>query len=76
MRARGPNRKGSPPLGETNHEEPACAVPDRTPAAIHFTNGGPWFDAWQDVDFADIWRQERDMYLDDAGQIIRAGAAA
>lgn len=59
-----------------NFLEGEYAVPDRTPAAIHFTNGGPWFDAWQDVDFADIWRQERDMYLDDAGQIIRAGAAA
>jgi len=26
------------------------------PAAIHFTNGGPWFENWQDVDYADLWR--------------------
>lgn len=37
--------------------------PERIPHAIHFTNGGPWFPKWQNVDFADLWRAERDMYL-------------
>jgi hypothetical protein len=32
--------------------------PQSIPAAIHFTNGGPWFDTCQDVDFADLWREE------------------
>ena len=33
---------------ENEHQAP--------PAAIHFTNGGPWFENWQDVDYADLWR--------------------
>ena len=33
------------------------------PYAIHYTRGGPWFDEWQDVEFADVWLQERDLYL-------------
>ncbi|KQT84028.1 hypothetical protein [Aurantimonas sp. Leaf443] len=36
--------------------------PERVPNAIHFTNGGPWFDDWQSVDFADLWREERRLY--------------
>jgi hypothetical protein len=40
--------------------------PERTPHAIHFTNGGPWFPNKQDVDYADLWRAERDMYLESA----------
>lgn len=27
-----------------------------TPSAVHFTNGGPWFKNWQDVDYGDEWR--------------------
>jgi hypothetical protein len=30
-----------------------------TPKAVHFTRGGPWFPNWQDVDYADAWRDER-----------------
>lgn len=37
--------------------------PERTPHAIHFTNGGPWFPNKQDVDYAELWRAERDLYL-------------
>lgn len=37
--------------------------PDKTPRVIHYTNGGPWFDEWQDCDFADLWLRERDLYL-------------
>lgn len=36
--------------------------PAQTPAAIHYTNGGPWFSNWQDVDYGDLWRGERDAY--------------
>lgn len=43
--------------------------PDRLPNAIHYTNGGPWFPEWQDVDYADLWCSERDLYL----QSLQAG---
>ena len=29
-----------------------------TPKAIHFTNGGPWFDGCKGVRFADLWEYE------------------
>ena len=41
----------------------------KTPAAIHYTNGGPWFDQWQDVDYGDLWKAERDLYLANAGAL-------
>lgn len=41
---------------------PAAGTPD----AIHFTRGGPWFDGWQDVDYAELWIAERDRYLADS----------
>jgi len=28
------------------------------PEAVHFTRGGPWFENWQNVDYADEWREE------------------
>jgi hypothetical protein len=31
-----------------------------TPRAVHFTRGGPWFENWQNVDYGDLWRDERD----------------
>ena len=37
--------------------------PEQTPRAIHFTNGGPWFERWQSVDYADLWRAEESRYL-------------
>ena len=33
------------------------------PYAVHFTRGGPWFDEWQDVEFASEWISTRDEYL-------------
>ncbi|NKX45338.1 glycosyltransferase [Roseicyclus persicicus] len=53
---------GALPL-EWNFLEGEYPKPDRIPSAIHYTNGGPWFDDWQNVEFADLWRSERDMYL-------------
>lgn len=29
-----------------------------TPKAVHYTRGGPWFKEWQNVDYADLWREE------------------
>jgi hypothetical protein len=37
--------------------------PAAVPAAIHYTNGGPWFENHVDVDYGDLWLAERDMYL-------------
>lgn len=42
-----------------NFLEGEYPVPETTPSAIHFTNGGPWFPECADVEFADLWREER-----------------
>ena len=34
-----------------------------TPNAVHFTRGGPWFAEWQNVDYGDLWRGEREVML-------------
>jgi hypothetical protein len=34
-----------------------------TPKAVHFTRGGPWFARWQNVDYGDLWRAERDAMM-------------
>ncbi len=36
-------------------------VPLNLPYAIHYTNGGPWFKDWENVDFAEEWRNERNL---------------
>ena len=46
---------GEIPL-EWNWLEGEYDKPETPPAVIHFTNGGPWFDNWQEVDYADLWR--------------------
>lgn len=58
---------GALPL-EWNFLEGEYERPEHTPAVIHFTNGGPWFAEWQDVDYADLWLTERDLYLAEAGR--------
>jgi lipopolysaccharide biosynthesis glycosyltransferase len=30
-----------------------------TPKAVHFTRGGPWFEQWREVDYGDLWLEER-----------------
>ena len=34
-----------------------------TPSAIHYTRGGPWFEDWKDVDYAEQWLREESAYL-------------
>jgi len=46
---------GELPL-EWNWLEGEYNKPEIPPAVIHFTNGGPWFENWQDVDYGDLWR--------------------
>ena len=42
--------------------------PAKTPSAIHYTNGGPWFENHVNVDFGDLWLAERDLYLASAAK--------
>jgi hypothetical protein len=35
------------------YDKPQSGYPD----AVHYTNGGPWFKDWQDVDYGEEWRQ-------------------
>lgn len=36
--------------------------PETFPKAIHYTLGGPWFEAWKDCEFGDLWLKELDDY--------------
>ncbi|MBS8262795.1 glycosyltransferase [Roseibium polysiphoniae] len=45
-----------------NFLEGEYPMPEATPEVIHYTNGGPWFSNWQDVDYADLWIAEKDLY--------------
>jgi len=46
---------GDLPL-EWNWLEGEYDKPETPPAVIHFTNGGPWFENWQNVDYAELWQ--------------------
>jgi len=35
--------------------------PDEIPANIHWTLGGPWFEAYHDALFADLWYHEKEL---------------
>jgi lipopolysaccharide biosynthesis glycosyltransferase len=48
---------------EWNFLEGEYPKPEATPRVIHYTNGGPWFENWQQVDYGDLWLAERDLYL-------------
>ena len=34
---------------------------DGSPKALHYTTGGPWFQQYQDVEYADLWNDEARM---------------
>lgn len=36
--------------------------PTTLPKAIHYTRGGPWFEAWKNCEFADLWLNEMEDY--------------
>ena len=42
---------------------------NNSPYAVHYTRGGPWFEEWKDVEYADEWLKERDIYLKKKFQI-------
>lgn len=58
---------GALPLG-WNFLEGEYSMPSEAPHAIHYTNGGPWFENCQNVDFADLWLKERELYAAGAGE--------
>jgi lipopolysaccharide biosynthesis glycosyltransferase len=35
------------------------------PKLVHFTEGGPWFEAYRDVPYAGEWFRERSLWLND-----------
>ena len=41
-----------------HYNEPTDGRPD----AIHYTLGGPWFDNYKDVEYADLWEKEKTEY--------------
>ncbi|WP_295492069.1 hypothetical protein [Sphingorhabdus sp. EL138] len=53
---------GSLPL-DWNFLEGEYPKPQTVPRVIHYTNGGPWFENWEEVDYGDLWLTERDLYL-------------
>lgn len=44
--------------------------PDKLPRVIHYTNGGPWFDEWKNVDYSDVWLDEEAAYRADAAENV------
>lgn len=34
---------------------------DGTPKALHYTEGGPWFDQYKDCEYADVWYKYHEM---------------
>lgn len=38
------------------------------PSAVHYTRGGPWFSAWQNVAYAEQWLAERDHWRAERAQ--------
>jgi len=37
---------------------------DGFPKALHYTEGGPWFDEYRNCEYAEIWNTYRDRFLD------------
>lgn len=45
------------------NEKPA----DGLPKAVHYTRGGPWFENWRHVDYAELWLSELEAYKNAPG---------
>lgn len=45
--------------------------PTTLPKAIHYTRGGPWFEAWKNCEFADLWLKEMHEYTNEANKEIK-----
>jgi lipopolysaccharide biosynthesis glycosyltransferase len=47
-------------------------APRSDAAIVHFTLGGPYFDAYASCEYADAWRTERDAMLSASGSVAQA----
>ncbi|KAJ7571216.1 hypothetical protein O6H91_01G155500 [Diphasiastrum complanatum] len=47
-------------VGHNEVPKDTKGLPIIYPKAIHYTSGGPWFEAWKNCEFADLWFQERE----------------
>lgn len=45
-------------LGQEWNWIPGHSPPEIDPKIVHFTEGGPWFEGYEDVPYADEWRAE------------------
>ncbi|RXH93777.1 hypothetical protein DVH24_015844 [Malus domestica] len=45
--------------------------PETFPKAIHYTRGGSWFEAWKGCEFADLWLNEMEKYVQEMNKEIR-----
>ncbi|KVI01623.1 hypothetical protein Ccrd_020102 [Cynara cardunculus var. scolymus] len=44
------------------HNHVVNGDPSTHPKAIHYTSRGPWFEAWKDCEFEDLWLKELEKY--------------
>nr|GLL21176.1 protein CDI-like [Ipomoea trifida] len=44
------------------HNQVVEGNPATLPKAIHYTLGGPWFEAWKECEFGDVWLEELEDY--------------
>ncbi|KAH9771292.1 Origin of replication complex subunit 3 [Citrus sinensis] len=44
--------------------------PTTFPKAIHYTRGGPWFEAWKHCEFADLWLKEMEEYKNESNKTV------
>ncbi|KAL5726557.1 hypothetical protein ACHQM5_009594 [Ranunculus cassubicifolius] len=58
------------------HNEVDGNDPNTMPKAIHYTSGGPWFEAHTNCDFADLWIKEMEDYKRDLNKKEHADANA
>lgn len=45
-----------------DHDIATRGTTSTPPKAIHFTEGGPWYDRWASCQFSELWFQERDDF--------------
>ncbi len=50
---------------------PGISDPEIEPDLIHWTAGGPWFEGYRDVPYADEWRCERACWLSGGFSMVR-----
>ncbi|PHU24403.1 Protein CDI [Capsicum chinense] len=52
------------------HNKVVEGDPATLPKAIHYTLGGPWFEAWKDCEFGDLWLKELEECKKAKGKVV------